>query len=139
LSASEDEEVTKILNQSGQVAIVGRYSLTDKDMERLKPFGWLNDEILNCYCEMIRGRARHSKLDWQLLTHPSRVTVTNRNVLVFDSFFFSKLSKGYFECNINRWTKNENIFAKDLILIPVNHSNNHWTAACINFLEKRIE
>lgn len=32
-----------------------------------------------------------------------------------------------------------NIFSKDVILIPINHSNAHWTAAAINFRKKRIE
>lgn len=31
------------------------------------------------------------------------------------------------------------IFSKDIILFPVNHSNSHWTAAAINFKKKRIE
>ena len=31
------------------------------------------------------------------------------------------------------------IFSKDVILIPVNHNNSHWTAAAINFRRKRIE
>lgn len=31
------------------------------------------------------------------------------------------------------------IFAKDIVLIPINHNNTHWTAAAINFRRKRIE
>lgn len=31
------------------------------------------------------------------------------------------------------------IFSKDVLLIPVNHANAHWTAAAINFRLKRIE
>ena len=31
------------------------------------------------------------------------------------------------------------VFSKDIILIPVNHNNAHWTAAAINFRQKRIE
>ena len=31
------------------------------------------------------------------------------------------------------------IFSKDVILIPINHNNSHWTAAAINFRRKRIE
>jgi sentrin-specific protease 1 len=31
------------------------------------------------------------------------------------------------------------IFSKDVILIPVNHNNSHWTGAAINFRRKRIE
>jgi len=31
------------------------------------------------------------------------------------------------------------LFSKDVILIPINHNNSHWTAASINFRDKRIE
>jgi Ulp1 family protease len=31
------------------------------------------------------------------------------------------------------------LFSKDVVLIPVNHNNAHWTAAVINFRHKRIE
>ena len=31
------------------------------------------------------------------------------------------------------------VFSKDVILIPVNHNNAHWTAAAINFRRKRLE
>jgi hypothetical protein len=31
------------------------------------------------------------------------------------------------------------LFTKDIVLIPVNHNNMHWTAAAINFRKKRIE
>jgi len=31
------------------------------------------------------------------------------------------------------------LFSKDVVLIPVNHNNAHWTAAIINFRRKRIE
>ena len=31
------------------------------------------------------------------------------------------------------------LFSKDVILIPINHDNSHWTAAAINFRTKRIE
>lgn len=31
------------------------------------------------------------------------------------------------------------LFSKDVVLIPVNHNNAHWTAAAINFRKKRIQ
>lgn len=32
-----------------------------------------------------------------------------------------------------------NIFSKDAVLLPVNHYNEHWAAASINFRKKRLE
>lgn len=31
------------------------------------------------------------------------------------------------------------IFQKDVVLIPVNHGNVHWTLAAINFRKRRVE
>ena len=31
------------------------------------------------------------------------------------------------------------LFSKDVVLIPINHGQTHWSAAAINFKEKRIE
>jgi len=58
----------------------------------------------------------------------------------FSSFFWSTLtSKGYDGGRLAKWTKTIDIFSKDIILIPVNHNNAHWTAAAINFRQKRVE
>lgn len=51
------------------------------------------------------------------------------------------------EGNLIKWTSPArlscsakfDIFAKDIILIPINHNNAHWTAAAINFRRKRME
>jgi sentrin-specific protease 1 len=62
------------------------------------------------------------------------------DVHYFSSFFWSKLTKeGYEKGRLAKWTKKIDIFNKDVILIPVNHQNSHWTAAAINFKEKRVE
>lgn len=31
------------------------------------------------------------------------------------------------------------IFSKDIVVIPINHNNAHWTAAVINLRRKRVE
>ncbi|KAI6133317.1 cysteine proteinase [Pisolithus croceorrhizus] len=65
------------------------------------------------------------------------------DVHYFSSFFWTKLlSEGYERARLSKWTKKLvkfDIFEKDMILIPVNHDNMHWTGAAINFREKRIE
>jgi len=62
------------------------------------------------------------------------------DVHYFSSFFWSKLTKeGYEKGRLAKWTKKIDIFNKDIILIPVNHQNAHWTAAAINFKQKRVE
>lgn len=62
------------------------------------------------------------------------------NIHYFNSFFWTKLTKeGYEKGRLAKWTKKIDIFSKDAILLPVNHNNAHWTAAAINFRNKRFE
>jgi len=57
----------------------------------------------------------------------------------FNTFFWPKLQQGYVKSNLKKWTKKVDLFTKDLILIPINHNQMHWSAAVINFRDKRIE
>ena len=40
---------------------------------------------------------------------------------------------------VYRYPSKLDLFSKDVVLIPINHANSHWTAAAINFRRKRIE
>ncbi|EKM52098.1 uncharacterized protein PHACADRAFT_101438, partial [Phanerochaete carnosa HHB-10118-sp] len=127
----EDEvKVAEIFQRRGIISKGVREQVSDKDLRRLHPGQWLNDEIINFYGEMIMCRAEESK--------------ENRgegllNVHYFSTFFWTKLKEGYEESRLARWTKQITLFSKDIILIPINHNGSHWTAAAINFRKKRIE
>ncbi|KAH9915610.1 uncharacterized protein B0H18DRAFT_1124818 [Fomitopsis serialis] len=74
----------------------------------------------------------------------ARKTIYSReellNVHRLSSFFLHKQeNQGYDKANLVKWTKELNIFSKDMILIPVNRQNQHWTAAAINFRRRQIE
>lgn len=78
---------------------------------------------------------------------------------VFSTFFFSKLQdSGYDKGRLNKWTKKVSnafglgnddlqrqthlqidVFSKDILLVPVNLGNSHWTCAAINLRLKRFE
>jgi sentrin-specific protease 1 len=62
------------------------------------------------------------------------------NVHYFSTFFWSKLKgEGYEKGRLAKWTKKFDLFQKDVILVPVNHNNSHWSAAAINFRRRRVE
>ncbi|KAK0208494.1 hypothetical protein DFS33DRAFT_1303966 [Desarmillaria ectypa] len=136
----EDElKVKAFLKKSGVVSKYEREQVTGQDLQRLKPGQWLNDEIINFYGAMILGRSEASKEN-PAVNGAAKGKVTPLNVHYFSTFFWSKLDKdGYEKARLAKWTKKFDIFAKDMVLIPVNHNNMHWTAAAINFRRKRIE
>ncbi|XP_043284903.1 putative ubiquitin-like-specific protease 1B [Venturia canescens] len=85
-----------------------------QDLETLSGTNWLNDEIINCYMEMIKDE---------------RTSVMN-------SFFFPRLYLNGYDA-IKRWTKNVHIFKFEKMIVPINLGN-HWCLAVINFLKKTI-
>lgn len=127
-----DTQVNALLCKKGVISKVARESVNDRDISRLLPSQWLNDEIMNFYGAMILTRSESN-----------RDPTAKRKVLdvhYFSTFFWPKLkNEGYEQGRLAKWTKKIDIFSKDIILIPINHNNSHWTGAAINFRQKRIE
>ncbi|KAH9937461.1 uncharacterized protein B0H18DRAFT_198884 [Fomitopsis serialis] len=135
LPAPDDALVDDLLSRRGVVSKCAREQVSDKDLARLRPGQWLNDEIINFYGQLIMTRAEASKENPGMNAQRRCL-----NVHYFSSFFWSKLEKdGYEKARLAKWTKKFDIFSKDMVLVPVNHRNVHWTAAAINFRRKRIE
>ncbi|KAG5639315.1 hypothetical protein H0H81_004517 [Sphagnurus paluster] len=134
LPAPEDAQVNVILKKKGVVAKCAREQVSDSDMMRLLPCQWLNDEIINFYGALIQGRSDKGNPGGKRAKGSKSL-----NVHYFSTFFWPKLQEGYEKGRLAKWTKKIDLFAKDVVLIPVNHSNAHWTSAAINFRRKRIE
>lgn len=110
--------------QTGEIARLKTAIVEYKDIYKLYPETWLNDEIINFYMELISHRANDENSGL-----PS--------VHCFNTFFCSTLREhGY--AKVRRWTKRVDIFAKDLILIPINYSY-HWTLGVIDMRNKTIQ
>ncbi|KAF9452514.1 cysteine proteinase [Macrolepiota fuliginosa MF-IS2] len=142
LPPPDEDAVRAFLNKRGSIAKYARESVEDKDIIRLRPGQWLNDEIINFYGAMILGRSEGCKENMPNGTGVvgAKGRGKSLNVHYFSTFFWSKLtSEGYDKGRLAKWTKKVDIFSKDALLVPVNHSNAHWTAAAINFRRKRIE
>lgn len=132
LPPDADTQVNALLCKKGVISKVARESVNDRDLSRLLPSQWLNDEIMNFYGAMILTRSESN-----------RDPIAKRKILdvhYFSTFFWPKLkNEGYEQGRLAKWTKKIDIFSKDVILIPINHNNSHWTGAAINFRRKRIE
>ncbi|KAG8694390.1 Smt3-specific protease, partial [Ceratobasidium sp. 394] len=130
LSPEDQQAVAEALKKRGTVAKFAREQVSDKDLARLKPAQWLNDEIINFYGALIMARSEEAK----------KGKAKALDAHYFNTFFFAKLEDpGYEKARIGKWTKKFDIFKKDVALIPVNLGNAHWTCAAINFKQKRIE
>lgn len=128
LNESENYLLDKIFkgNPNEVLAIVANIELRRDDLKRLKYFEWLNDECVNAYMGVLSDRSKNNP--------------DLPDCHFFNSFFYSYLSQnGYNYDKVKNWTKSVDIFTKSKVVIPVNHSNTHWTLAIINFDTKCFE
>eukprot|EP00117_Sycon_ciliatum_P017284 scpid32129/ scgid16342/ Sentrin-specific protease 1; SUMO-1 protease 2; Sentrin/SUMO-specific protease SENP1 len=126
LTEEQEEMVSKALRRSGSqsqvLSTAFNIDMARSDIATLSGSGWLNDEVINFFFQMIKAR---NDADEDL---PS--------VHVMSSFFYPKLlSTGY--ASIKRWTRKVDIFSKDLIAIPI-HLGMHWCLAMIDFRAQAV-
>ncbi|KAF4089295.1 hypothetical protein AMELA_G00064500 [Ameiurus melas] len=94
-----------------------RHVLTMDDLSTLYGQNWLNDQVMNMYGDLVMDSV------------PDKVHF-------FNSFFYDKLrTKGYE--GVKRWTKNVDIFSKDLLLIPI-HLEVHWSLVSVDIKQRFI-
>lgn len=96
-------------------------SLTRKDLQTLSNLNWLNDEVINFYMNLLVQRSKAPGL-------PA--------VDTFNTFFYPRLcASGY--SAVRRWTKKMDIFAADILLVPV-HLGVHWCLSVVDFRKKVV-
>jgi sentrin-specific protease 1 len=109
LPPSDEDSVTALLEKRGTITKYARESVEDKDIIRLRPGQWLNDEIVNFYGAMLLGRSEASKENVPNGAAPQgnpKGRGKPLNVHYFSSFFWSKLTgEGYEKGRLAKWTK----------------------------------
>ena len=128
------------------VVVGSRFGLrvTEEMLSRLRPTGWLNDEIINYYVHLLRERAVPTS-DW--------------NVLIFETHFMAKLWENgtyKFENVVRylfgddylclqmlivvfvRWTKDIDLSAVTTIICPLNVDNVHWSLIVVHISQRQI-
>ncbi|CAN7984779.1 unnamed protein product [Ixodes hexagonus] len=125
LTAEMEAAVEKALRPTPPEEVLARgfkLLVTRKDMETLAGLNWLNDEVINFYMNLLMERGR---------TEPGLPSV-----YAFNTFFYPKLlTSGH--SALRRWTRHVDIFAHDLVLVPI-HLGMHWCLAVIDFRSKSI-
>jgi hypothetical protein len=116
LTQEEEPLVTRVLTGGGPDEVVAE-GLTRAHWQRLLPDGWLSDEVINLYFTLLGAQFGRCHF--------------------FGSYFFALLEdSGY--ARVRNWTKKVDLFAKDLVLVPV-HLGDHWALAILNMRDRAIE
>ena len=127
LSLKQAEKLVVMLNSGSKVLVVGdKISVRGNDLVTLKKRGWLNDEVINFYIELILKRSA---------SEPEKCP----KIHMFNTFFYPLLEKkGY--SGVSRITKKAkvDIFSLDMVIVPI-HLQIHWALAVINIKKRRLE
>lgn len=126
LTQEEEDEVTDYMklaksldSDSASARLFCGHFLQAGSFLRLMPRIWLNDEIINHFViSLVRSAGN------------------NERIFGFTSFFISSFMSD--RKNTARWHKTLKTFEMDIIVVPVNISNSHWTLVVVYVPLKRI-
>jgi len=97
-------------------------ALTRHDLCKLQPGVKINDEVINAFLSLIAER--------------SRLKPRLPQVYCFSTFFYTSISTKHYS-QVRRWTKDTDIFAFDILMIPI-HLELHWCLAVVDLKGKCI-
>ena len=132
------DKLTSQLQDNNLVADKYSVAITLKHIKCLKPLTWLNSEVITFWLEWWREQIACNSQS--LLSSQPKCFFTN-------SYFYSKLARegkedkdlddNYCYSNVKKWTCSVNVFGLDKMIVPINHHNQHWFLAVIDFKNKR--
>ncbi|KAJ6637597.1 Sentrin-specific protease 1 [Pseudolycoriella hygida] len=102
------------------------FQITRDDISTLQwepDLKWLNDEVINFYMSLLTERGSQEGYS---------------KVYAMNTFFIQRLFSGGYSA-VKRWTKKVDLFACDIIPVPVHVGGIHWCMAIINMKEKTIK
>jgi len=117
------DEVEKALCGGPQLeTLVDGFNITlsRKDIQTLKDMTWLNDEVINYYFNLLMDRSKKCA----------------PTIHIFNTFFYPRLLKVGHQ-GLARWTRRVDLFAMDLIMIPI-HLGMHWCLAVVDIRAKTV-
>ena len=124
------EKIQKIISkldsedENSQFNIIDEFTLTIRDIKKLRKHCWLNDQIINSYIKLIKPKP---------------------DVHIFNTYFFQcieNMKNNVDPIKLNRMISRSgltNLTEKPYIIIPANIMNNHWVVIAINNVKKTIE
>ncbi|XP_016976990.1 uncharacterized protein LOC108042976 isoform X2 [Drosophila rhopaloa] len=109
-----------------QQVLITKFNLhiTRDDIRTLLGTSWLNDEVINFYMCLLTKRSEE---------RAGQVP----SVYAMNTFFVPRLLQAG-HSGVKRWTRKVNLFAKDIIPVPVHCNGVHWCMAIIHMRNKTI-
>jgi sentrin-specific protease 1 len=101
LPPDDEEQVKIILDKKGIVSRFAREQVSEGDIARLRPYTWLNDEVINFYGAMILARSEKAASG-----QDNKAKAKFLDIHYLSTFFWPKLRiEGYEHGRLAKWTK----------------------------------
>eukprot|EP00069_Balaena_mysticetus_P003229 bmy_16569T0 len=117
-----EKEISNALGHGPQDEILSsafKLRITRGDIQTLKNYHWLNDEVINFYMNLLVERNKKQG-------YPA--------LYAFSTFFYPKLKSGGYQA-VKRWTKGVNLFEQELILVPIHRKVIDLRKKCLKYLD----
>nr|AKZ42306.1 sentrin-specific protease 2 [Castor fiber] len=125
LTEDMEKEISNALGHGPQDEILSsafKLRITRGDIQTLRNYHWLNDEVINFYMNLLVER--NKKQGYPALH-------------AFSTFFYPKLKSGGYQA-VKRWTKGVNLFEQELVLVPI-HRKVHWSLVVMDLRKKCLK
>ncbi|XP_058054847.1 sentrin-specific protease-like [Anopheles bellator] len=124
LTQAQLDLINRKLRAGGEV-VADKFNLKikGKDLVTLAGSNWLNDEVINFYMELLRER--------------SVVRSELPKVYTMNTFFLPRLMQNGYS-GVRRWTRKVDIFAHDILVVPVHVNGVHWCMSIVDLRRKTI-
>jgi Ulp1 family protease len=125
VSAATDRETAKANPPAAPAAV------TVDQLRCLLPGEWLNDAVIYKWMTYVAGRNQRLNV---------AMAGSMPSVYIMDTFAYTRMfPRGGFDyTGVRRWTKNVDLFGKDMIFFPL-HQGTHWALAVVNMRAKKIQ
>ncbi|OEH76470.1 ulp1 protease C-terminal catalytic domain-containing protein [Cyclospora cayetanensis] len=123
MSERDRSEAAAFITDSLQQHSLATPLLSSESMALLRVNRQLNDEVINFFFSLLQRR------NDEALARGDAVPKCH----FFNSFFDERLKVASYE-GVRRWTKRVDLFAHDLLLLPVHHKEQqHWALGVVDF------
>ena len=138
ISDEDSDRVDAALEEGtpSEVLVSGfKVDLTRENLSCCAPNTWLKDEVVNFYFQLLNERNKRLRAEDPGCGVP--------DAHFHNSFFIIKLrdhGRGYVYKNVRKWTMRKrkvDLFSKDLIVVPININDMHWTL-CVVFVGMKL-
>lgn len=137
LTDEEEIEVSYVLSDFNRDKVLVTHAnsniqITGQILQCLRPCGWLNDEVISLYLELLKEREKRE---------PTRFLKCH----FFNALFYDRLTSGeggYDFKSVRRWTTQQKIgytlIECDRVFVPI-HKNMHWCLGVINKSDEKFQ